>query len=185
MNEKKMIEAIRFAVNAHQSTNHLYDGLPYIVHLSMVVNYATKYSHLLPSKDCKGEVIAACWLHDTIEDCRVTYNDLKKVVGENIANIVYAVTNEKGKTRGERANDKYYKEMRQEPWACFVKMCDRLANVSYGLQSNSSMFFQYKEENEEFIKKLFPTTFAASYHREMIDDLNEMLNQNNKPWPSV
>ena len=34
---------IAFAVEAHQSTNHLYDGKPYSVHLALVVSYAQKY----------------------------------------------------------------------------------------------------------------------------------------------
>jgi hypothetical protein len=43
----------------------------------------------------------ACWGHDTIEDTRTSYNDAANHLGKDAADIVYAVTNEKGKNRAE------------------------------------------------------------------------------------
>ena len=40
----------------------------------------------------------ACWGHDLIEDTRVSYNDVKGQLGEEAADIIYALTNEKVKT---------------------------------------------------------------------------------------
>jgi (p)ppGpp synthase/HD superfamily hydrolase len=82
---------ISFAIEAHNNTNHLYDGKPYSVHLAMVAMIAQKYIDCIPVQ-AQSDVLAACWLHDTIEDCRLTYNDVKQVAGETVANIVYAVT---------------------------------------------------------------------------------------------
>ena len=96
-----------FAEFHHNGTNHKYDGHPYTYHLDMVFRIAEKFIHLVP-KDKRDIVLAACWCHDTIEDCRVTYNDVKAELGEEIADIVYALSNEKGKTRKDRANEKYY-----------------------------------------------------------------------------
>jgi (p)ppGpp synthase/HD superfamily hydrolase len=96
----------------------------------------------------------ACFAHDTIEDTRVTYNDVKSALGHYVADLVYALTNEKGKTRKERANDKYYEGIRSEKYGIFVKMCDRIANVEYSKMSGSRMFEMYKKENEDFIKSL-------------------------------
>jgi len=98
---------IAYAIEAHHNTNHLYDGKPYAVHLAMVVGYAQKYIDKIP-KQFQENVISACWLHDTIEDTRNTYNDIKNISNTTVADIVYALTNEKGKNRKERANDKYY-----------------------------------------------------------------------------
>lgn len=100
---------IRFAIEAHQSVNHLYDGAPYSLHLISVSQACERhlpdYMHLQKETYlgmCDG-LRAACWLHDTIEDCRLTYNDIKNVAGERVADIVFALTNNKGKTRKERA----------------------------------------------------------------------------------
>lgn len=141
--------AKNFAVNCHQSTNHLYDGFPYEFHLNMVVETAKKFIHLIPHKN-RETVIAACWAHDTIEDTRVTYNDVKLTLGEDVAEIVYALTYEKGKTRKERANEKYYKEIIETPFAGFVKICDRIANAQYSKTQENNMLDIYRHEFEDF-----------------------------------
>jgi (p)ppGpp synthase/HD superfamily hydrolase len=98
--------------------------------------------------------LTATWGHDLIEDCRVSYNDVKEHLGQEAADIVYAVSNEKGKTRAERANDKYYEGIRNTPGAVFVKLCDRIANVQYSKMTKSRMFEMYKKENINFMIKL-------------------------------
>lgn len=92
--------------------------------------------------------------HDLIEDTRVSYNDVKDHLGQEAADIIYAVSNEKGKTRKERANTTYYKGIRETPGATFVKLCDRIANVQYSKMTGSRMFEMYKKENSNFIQEL-------------------------------
>ncbi len=162
---------ISFAIEAHQKTNHLYDGKPYSIHLIMVALYAQKYSEILPNSF--DLILNACWLHDVIEDCRVTYNDVKKLAGENVAEIVYAVTNEKGRNRKERANSAYYKGIRENKYAIYVKLCDRLANVKYSKDTNSSMLLTYKKENTTFLYSLFPDGYLE--FEPMVNELINML----------
>lgn len=149
----------------------MYDTyLPYEFHLRMVVNVYQRFKDILPSNIEYGTgdrvinpvaqlsvshvIHLACYGHDLIEDTRVSYNDVKKVLGEGAADIIYAVTNEKGKNRKERANDKYYEGIRNTDGAVFVKLCDRIANVQYSKMTGSRMFEMYKKENEEFGEKL-------------------------------
>jgi len=96
----------------------------------------------------------AGWGHDTIEDTRASYNDVVKHLGQDAADIVYAVTNEKGKNRSERANEKYYAGIVARPGAVFVKLCDRIANVQYGKMTGSSMYEKYRKENDHFVQSL-------------------------------
>jgi hypothetical protein len=126
-----VLKAKDYAILKHFETNHKYDGKPYEVHLEMAFEFACKFVHLLPDDKTISEVLAAVWAHDVIEDCRQNYSDVKNVLGEIVAEIVYALTNEKGKNRKERANDKYYEGIRNTPFADYVKICDRLANVTY------------------------------------------------------
>jgi (p)ppGpp synthase/HD superfamily hydrolase len=164
---------IRYAIEAHQSVNHLYNGAPYSVHLAMVVSYAYKFIDVIPDVDNHQQnVIDACWLHDTIEDCRLTYNDIKNVAGIEVAEIVYAVTNEKGKNRKERAGDAYYKGIKGTMWATFVKLCDRLANVEYSRFSDSGMFEMYKKEMPDFINKL---SINGNIYGEMVEELHRLI----------
>lgn len=170
---KELYEIRKLASGFHFSTNHLYDGKPYTVHLEMVDTEARYYmeDHIQPDK--KDQILAACWLHDTIEDCRLTYNDVKKLTNEYVANIVYAVSNEKGKTREERANEKYYAGIRETEGAVFVKLCDRIANVKYSDKTNNRMWITYRAENNKFLKSLFPSNTIAYYY--MVKDLLKLL----------
>jgi (p)ppGpp synthase/HD superfamily hydrolase len=138
----------------------------------MVAHVADKYRHLLDDKvdyftgvreidrgndrtvTLRTACLRAAWGHDLIEDCRVSYNDVKHVLGQEAADIVYAVTNEKGKNRNERANEKYYEGIRNTPGAVFVKLCDRIANVQYSKMTGSRMFEMYRKENDNFVVKL-------------------------------
>lgn len=146
-------KALSWAINKHKETNHLYGGKPYETHLWQVVDVAKMFIHHIPEED-RDMVYAACWLHDTIEDCRVTYNDIKQEFGVDIAEMVYALTNEKGRSRKDRANEKYYEGMRYTPFAAFVKICDRIANVKHSFENKSTMLDKYLKEATEFRKAL-------------------------------
>ena len=167
-----MNNKIQWCIDQHRNTNHFYDTyLPYEFHLRMVNQVADDFKHLLPvnlltrietiyhnsfqTVDETGYAIKlACWGHDLIEDTRVSYNDVKEKLGDNAADIIYAVSNEKGKTRKERANTKYYEGIRNTPGAVFVKLCDRIANVQYSKMTKSRMFEMYKKENDDFMTEL-------------------------------
>ena len=150
-----MLEKVKeYAIQKHKSVNHKYDHHEYAYHLNMVYEVAKKFIHLIEKED-QENVLAACWVHDIIEDARETYNDVKKETNKTIAELAYALTNEKGRTRKERANDKYYKGIRETKNASFIKFCDRIANVTYSKTTNSRMFDLYKGENENFVSKIY------------------------------
>lgn len=169
---ERMNSKIEWILEQHRSTNHMYsEYLPYEFHLRMVNKVGNDFKHLLddtkdyftgepyrgPKQDqvtLQQACMLATWGHDLIEDTRVSYNDVKEQLGESAADIIYAVTNEKGKNRKERANDKYYEGIRNTPGAAFVKLCDRIANVQYSKMTGSRMFEMYKKENDDFIVKV-------------------------------
>lgn len=145
-----------YAIESHSSTNHYYDlYLPYQFHLRMVIKAAEDFIKLVP-EEWRESVFAACWCHDTIEDARQTYNNVLSVIGKEGAEIVRAVTNYgRGRDRNERMPDFIYEDIRNTPYATFVKLCDRIANVQYSKMTGSSMFEKYKKENVHFKKMLF------------------------------
>ena len=144
-------EVLMWACGEHEKVNHRYDVYPYSLHLRAVYSTAEKWSYLVPEMS-DGTLAKAAACHDILEDTHNTYNDLVHMVGVEVADIVYAVTNEKGKTRKDRANAKYYNEMISVPGAVFVKLCDRIANVSYSKMMNSHS--KYKSDHAEFISRL-------------------------------
>lgn len=167
-----LFEKQNWCIEQHKNTNHWYDQyLPYEFHLRMVVQAYEDFKHLLPENlltreesvyrntsetidETHSAIKHACWGHDLIEDTRVSYNDVKSKLGRNAAEIIYAVSNEKGKNRNERANDKYYEGIRNTPGAVFVKLCDRIANAQYSKMTKSRMFEMYKKENDHFCHSL-------------------------------
>lgn len=168
--------AKQYAIKCHRETNHFRDGIHYdIAHLEPVVKYAEKYSYLVELEERKN-FIAAAWLHDTIEDTRQTYNDIKKVTNEKIANLVYAVTNEKGKSRKERANEKFYSEMRSERYAVLLKLCDRLANVSYGIENKDGMVNMYVKDHKSFVQETFAPAYLDAFIE--LENLMELVTKN-------
>lgn len=171
-------KTIGHAIMAHAKTNHEYDGMPYSVHLIQVIFFMYKYLYLLPESVWEGVLIAG-WHHDTIEDARLTYNDIKKKYGKWVADLVYAVTNNRGKNRDERANDEYYELIRETPWACFIKLCDRLANVSHAKETRHGMFYGYKDENEHFLERVL-TENQRELFKPMTDELESLFTLDQK-----
>lgn len=179
MHINKIETARRYAFYCHKSVNHLYDDKPYEVHLDMVGENAKKFIHLIPSKD-RENVIGAAYTHDVIEDTRKTYNDVLKVTNKVIANLVYALTNEKGKNRKERANSKYYRGIRKTKYATFIKLCDRIANVEYSKLKKNLMFEAYKKEHKNFVKSLKKKWWEKLFwkennYKEMFTYLNNLI----------
>ena len=161
------IEQIRLAAHElHQSVNQVYgDDLPYGFHLDMVVEGICCYGHLVCA--CEEDMVPlffGSYFHDSIEDTRQTYHDVMKKARKWMTDeqalmateIVYALTNDKGRTRAERAGEKYYQGIRETPYAPFVKLCDRLANVTYSCsidsgRNGSRMREVYKDEMKHFL----------------------------------
>ena len=195
----------RQAHELHQSVNQTYgDGLPYGYHLDMVVQGVTDYGHLVcASEDDVLPLIFGGYYHDSIEDARLTYNDVLRVARDLLTEeqalmateIVYALTNDKGRTRAERAGEKYYKGIRETPYAPFVKLCDRLANITYSCAgddpNNVRMREVYKQEVPHFLASINPHSDDSRFKVPqpvviklaecLIDDL-EREEQNGKVW---
>ena len=164
-----VIETIKESAHQlHAHVNQTYGGrLPYAYHLDMVADSVYKYGHHV----CAGEddllpLFFGAYYHDSIEDARLTYNDVVKAARLYMdtdqavvaAEIVYALTNDKGRTRAERAGEKYYQGIRQTPYAPFVKLADRLANITYSCvhskDDNARMKTVYSDELPHFLEAI-------------------------------
>ena len=143
--------AFEYAKKRHIAIGQKYGDQDYFHgHILKVVSVAEEFKHLLPEHE-HDIVIAACALHDVQEDDHsTTYNDMVNKFGAIIAEIVYAVSNEKGRNRTERANKKYYKGIRRTGNADFVKLCDRIANVRASIMKG-----MYRNEHQHFKKQLY------------------------------
>ena len=189
-----IINEIRNDAHAlHASVNHAYDRIrPYGFHLDMVVNWVRKYiEEVCVSEQDILPIYFAAYYHDSIEDARLSYNDVMKIAKEVMdeeqaylaTEIVYALTNEKGRNRAERANEKYFAGIREIPYAPFVKLADRLANTSYAFSKGTAdslrMSKVYREELPGFLEalKVKGNDVRFSLPAAMVEDLWEVIPQ--------
>ena len=202
----RQIETIRqSAHDLHQSVNQSYgDDLPYGYHLDMVVEGIRQFGHLV----CVREedvlpLFFGGYYHDSIEDARLTYNDVMHTARQYLTEeqallateIVYALTNDKGRNRSERAGEKYYEGIRTTPYAPFVKLCDRMANITFSCSGtdavNRHMRDVYRQEVPHFLSSinphsddprlLVPREMVFKLAECLIDDL-EREEQNQSAW---
>ena len=175
------------AAQCHAAVNQTYDGyLPYAFHLRLTASYALRFLPLLQLDEAQGEtVLAAAYFHDTLEDARLSYNDLTALLTRlkdehqlrldvrAAAEAVYALTNDKGRTRAERAGDAYYQGIRETPFAPFLKMCDRLANLRYSTlwTPRQRMARVYAEEMPHFLKNI------GQVPEEMVREAERLLSE--------
>ncbi len=156
-NEVKLIkehieEAQIFAENAHGLQK--YDEFFYIKHLKDVYSILVDFGYSPNTKDGLILLVAA-YLHDILEDCAVSYSDLKKRFGFDVAETVYCMTDEMGRTRKEK-KEKTYPKIRSNLLSITLKLADRIANFKHSLSKADapSILEMYVKENENFQQQL-------------------------------
>jgi len=167
------LKALKYAIKVHTDNNQKYDGQPYVLHLMCCLDVAFRFIHLIPPNK-RYEVLSGVMLHDAIEDGNVSYNDIKNETNEYVAELSYALTNEKGRNRSERANDNYYKGIKNIENATFIKLCDRIANMEYSINSNNRMGELYVKEYKHFKNMLYDLKYI-----EMFNHIEHLIQMNN------
>ncbi len=124
---KKIQKAYSVAYYAHENQKRR-DGSKYITH-------PVEVARILLDLKMDSDSICSALMHDVLEDCDVTKNDLKTLFGSNVADIIDGVS-KLGKlditSRTERdANNlqKMMLAMSKDVRVVLVKICDRLHNM--------------------------------------------------------
>ena len=175
MNINKLRE---FAYNQHDIVcNQKYNKtLPYSFHLNMVELQPFKFKHLLTDEEFYI-VCCICICHDLIEDARLTYNDIialklsydpgssKTVIdiSKKVADGVFACTELRGRDRNERHGAEFFELLRNERLGRFAKLCDNIANVHFGILTNSSMVKKYAKEYNHLHDELYTEEFDEMF----------------------
>jgi len=150
-------EASYLAIAAHGTQT--YDGYPYYYHLEQVVDVLKEYGYT------DDKFVISGYLHDTVEDTDVSYNDIHQKFGLDIAEIVYAVTDELGRNRLERKT-KTLPKIAENLDAIIIKLADRIANLR-----NPKKKGMYAKEYQVFKTLLYKPDHAES----MWSELDELV----------
>lgn len=149
-----------FAIAAH--ANQMYGTLPYSFHLDAVASLVKKY----------GETAATvAYLHDVVEDTRVTLEEIENIFGSLVAKCVAILTDEPGQNRKERKSKTYAKMAKvtgEENLALLVKAADRLANLRASItDKNDRLIATYRSE--------YPTFRVSVYRKNLCEEIWQEL----------
>ena len=145
--------ATLFADQAHDGQLRKFSGLPYISHPMEVMQIVRGVCN-------DDDVLAAAVLHDVIEDCGVTYTDLVLEFNENIAHLVYQVTNAADDEDGDRIVRAYINRKimaNASADAQTLKLADIISNLSgidLALECDPAWAKMYLEEKVDMINVL-------------------------------
>lgn len=141
-------KAMRFAEIRHAGQK--YGLLDYCdAHLAKVALCATVFA------PADVNLTAAAWLHDVVEDTPTTLDEIRETFGEDVANLVWAVTSAPGENRKERNAATYPKIREAGARAVALKLCDRIVNVESCWLNRDAKLFMYKREHRDFRHALF------------------------------
>lgn len=151
--EELYSKAVDWAMEAHKDQKYGPD--PYSHHLKDVQAVLFRFGFSPDKDDQSKRLTIAAWLHDIIEDTQVTYDDVKREMGQEIADLVYAVTNEPGANRAER-HAKTYPKIKAHPEAIILKLADRIANTEQSVRTffTSDLMSMYLKEWQKFRAQL-------------------------------
>jgi len=140
---EELVERARdLALRAHGEQR--YGKSPYRVHLEHVEEVVQRFAH-------DDVMRAAAWLHDTVEDTALTLEEVRAAVGDEVAAIVAAVTDEPGDSRKARKAATYAKLAAASSAARAVKLADRIANVEATIaHGRGDLFSMYAGEHAAF-----------------------------------
>ena len=97
---------------------------PYVNHLAEVANLVSE-----ASGGSDAELIAAGWLHDTIEDTATTREELAERLSVRVAALVVEVSDDMGLPKAERRRLQVVGAPHKSPDAKLIKIADKISNI--------------------------------------------------------
>ena len=141
-----------FATAAHAAVGQVrkYTFEPYIVHPTEVASIVATVPHT-------DVMLAAAWLHDTVEDTGVSIVDIQKEFGNEVASLVGWLTDvskpEQGNRAVRKAIDREHTAMAPAA-AQTVKLADLIANSRSILAHDPAFAKVYLEEKRMLLEVL-------------------------------
>ncbi len=118
-------EAADFAARRHNGMARKGRGNePYINHLAEVANILSEVTD-----GADAELVAAGWLHDTVEDTATTRKELAQKFGDRVVALVVEVTDDMSLAKTERRQKQIADAPHKSPGAKLIKIADKISNI--------------------------------------------------------
>jgi (p)ppGpp synthase/HD superfamily hydrolase len=143
-------EALAFATAAHEGQVRKYIGVPYILHPIAVGRLTLRFGG-------DKEMVAAALLHDTLEDCDVTADELHGRFGADVARLVVELTDVSRPEDGPRAVRKALDRAHTaaaSPRAKTIKATDLIHNTGSIVRNDPRFARLYLEEKAALLEVL-------------------------------
>jgi len=132
-------EAAELAARRHSGQHRKGDeNEPYVNHLAEV---ASLLASVTDGDD--AELVAAGWLHDTIEDTDTSRDELAERFGARVADMVEEVTDDMTLAKSERRRLQVINAPKKSPGAKLIKIADKISNI------RARIFFEPDIEQQE------------------------------------
>jgi guanosine-3',5'-bis(diphosphate) 3'-pyrophosphohydrolase len=106
---------------------------PYINHLAEVAGILAEVTD-----GADAELVAAGWLHDTVEDDLATRAELAAEFGERVAALVDEVTDDMSLPQAQRRQKQVVDAPHKSPDAKLIKIADKISNVGARIHADPS-----------------------------------------------
>lgn len=145
-------KARAFAERHHAAINQVrkYTGEPYINHPAAVVEIVRGVPHT-------SEMIAAAWMHDTVEDTAATLDEVRAEFGDDVAALVEMLTDvskpSDGNRKARKAIDREH-TAKASPQAKTIKLADLIDNSRSILTRDPEFAKVYLKEKALLLEEL-------------------------------
>lgn len=125
-------EAAEVAVRRHKSmVRKGRDNEPYANHLAEVANFLA-----IATNGTDAELVAAGWLHDTLEDTETTTEELSARFSDRVASLVTECTDDMSLPKAERRKRQVVDAPKKSAGAKLIKIADKISNIGARIRSN-------------------------------------------------
>ena len=122
----RIMSAASFAAKKHQDQKRKGSaGEPYINHPIEVANLLVNTGRV-----DDADIIVAALLHDTVEDCGVTFEEISELFGTRVAGCVREVTDDKSLEKAERKQKQVEHAPHLSNEAKQIKLADKISNIT-------------------------------------------------------
>lgn len=162
--DSMILQAAKMCREAHKGQVRKGSGAPYEIHPARIAG------QMMLREDATPESVAACFLHDTVEDTEVTLDEIRDVFGETVATLVSELTNQFTKEAYPKFNRAARHKMEIDriksisKEAKVIKLLDRIDNLidhpkedgflSVYLKESKSLLEAVKEADDFLAQKL-------------------------------
>lgn len=153
LENRLMLKSMYLAIKLHNGQK--YGEHDYEYHLRNVVFNTSRLIFSLDMQEDQESYICTAWLHDTLEDTNITYDELLSEFGKEIADAVQAMTKPKNVPYWT-----YIVSIGDNKIATLVKLADAVANYTECIKGNDQKRAAKYADVISYLEKPFKQYFG-------------------------